>query len=108
MIVSVNFSALRLLPCLRSRRRGRRCWRHPWLLSFRRQFGLAAVFCFSPGGNLLVVRWLVHQGALTLANKRKLRVLPVPIDANKVAQMYLLGSQQIGQGIDHVPLNGSF
>src|SRR4029077_10452558 len=99
-----KLSAFWLLARLRSRPGARRCWRHPRLLSFRNGLGrnvsLAAVFGFGTRCDFLVVRWLVlHQRALTLANKRKLRMLPVPIDANQVPQMHLLRGQQVGQWI---------
>src|SRR6266404_6662081 len=106
----VNFSALRLLTRLRSRRRRCRCRRCARLLSFRdglgRYLGLATVFRFGTRSNLLSVWMILYQRALALTNKRQLRMFAVPIDAHQVAEMHLLRSQQICQRIHDVPLYG--
>src|SRR5258708_28089352 len=83
--LSVKFSTLWLLARLRSRRRARRCRCHSRLLAFRdslrRHIGLATVFGFCPSRDLFAIRRLIlHQRALALANKRKLRMFPVPVD----------------------------
>src|SRR5712664_723061 len=110
--LNVSFLALWLLARLRSRPWACRCRCYPRLLSFRNglggHVGLAAVFRFGSSGNFFVVRWLVlHQRTLTLAHKRKLRMFLVPVDANQIAQMHLLRSQQVGQRINHMALNRS-
>jgi len=55
---------------------------------------------------LALGRLVLYQRAFTLANKGKLRMFSVPVDANQIAQMHLLCGQQVGQRIDHMPLNG--
>src|SRR5260370_2446138 len=111
-MLSVTFSALGFLACLWSRRRGGSGRSHSRLLAFRQSLRgpicLAAVFRFGPGSDVLAFGWLVlNQRALALTNERELRMLSVPVDADQVAKMHLLGGQQVGQRIDHMPLNGS-
>ena len=48
------------------------------------------------------------ESAFLLTNEGQFLVLPIPIDANKVADAHLLRSEEVGQWIDDVTLDGAF
>ena len=49
----------------------------------------------------------MHERSLPFANEREQVVTLVPIDTHQVAQVDLIGSQQVGQRIDDVSLYGA-
>jgi hypothetical protein len=102
--------SLRLLPCLWRRRRHCRRQSRPRLLglrhSFRRSIRGPAILKLGRGRHrFLLFRLSLNERPFSLAHKRELIVLAIPINAHQVAQMHLFGSQQVRQRINDVPLD---